>query len=59
MIFGAVVVTLLILLATKELAMINDTKSSVHLSKSLNVPIIIMVALFVLLLALGMTEILR
>lgn len=58
MIFGAVVVTSVILLAMKELAMISNTKFAVRLSKSLNAPIIIILALFVLLLTLAVMEIL-
>jgi len=58
LILGVVVVITLILLAAKELAMISNTEFAVRLSKSLNVPIIIMVLLFVLLIALGIMEIL-
>lgn len=58
MIFGAVVVISVILLAAKELAMINDTEFALRLSKSLNAPITIILALFVLLLTLAVMEIL-
>ena len=56
---GVVIVAALILLATKEVSMTSDTRLAARLNKSLNVPIIIMVALFVLLLALGIMEILQ
>ena len=56
---GVIVVTTLVLLVAKELAMINGTEFSLQLSKYLNIPIIIMVAIFVLLLALGVMEILQ
>jgi len=59
LIIGTVIVTSLILLAAKELTKINDTWYSVRLSKLLNVPIIIMVALFIVLVAIGIMGILR
>ena len=56
---GVVIIAALILLATKEVSMISDTKLAARLNRSLNMPIIVMVALFVLLLALGIMEILH
>lgn len=56
---GVIIVTALILLAAKELAMTNSTEFSTRLSHFLNVPIIIMLVVFGLLLAHGIIEILR
>ncbi|OGO23654.1 MAG: hypothetical protein A2144_01500 [Chloroflexi bacterium RBG_16_50_9] len=57
--FGIIVITSLALLAAKEMAMISGTRFSRHLGKILNIPIFIMVAVFVVLLALGTMDILR
>ena len=55
---GVVVIASLIILATKELANVSDSRFAVNLSKSLNIPRIIVVALFVAMIILGIMEIL-
>ena len=59
LIVGGIVITSLIFLAAKELAMTKDTKFSVRFSKYLSIPVMIMVVLFVLLLAFVTMEILK
>ena len=56
---GIVVVMTLIALASKELVMSKSTKLQVNLGKYLNIPIVIMVALFLYLLARAVIEVLR
>ena len=58
LILGSIVVTSLILLAAKELAMMSENESAARLSKLLNLPLIIMLIIFILLLSFGIVEIL-
>ena len=57
LIVGLIIVTSLLLLAVKELAMTNGTGFANRLSKYLHVPIIVMVIMFIALLAFGIMEI--
>jgi len=55
---GIIIITLLILLATKELAGASDSKPAQRIGSFLTVPIIPLLILFVLIVALRVTKIL-
>ena len=59
MIFGIIWITLLVFLATKELASIVGSEFALRLSRFLTVLIIPLLALFVLVVALSMVDILE
>ena len=58
-ILAFVVVIPLILLAAREIAMVYGSGFAIRLSKALRIPIIIMVALFLVVIVFGINEILR
>lgn len=58
MIIGIIIITLLVLLATKELAGVSDSESARRIGSFLTVPIIPLLILFVLIVALSVNEIL-
>ena len=57
MIPGIIIITLLVLLATKELAGASDSEPAQRIGSFLTVPIIPLLILFVLVVALRVTEI--
>ena len=57
MIPGIIIITLLVLLATKELAGVSDSESVGRTTRFLTIPIIPLLILFVLLIALRVNEI--
>ena len=59
MIFGIAVITLLILLAVKELASAIDLASSQRIASFLTLPILPLIVLFVLIVALTMAKVLE
>ena len=59
MIVGLVVIMSVVLLVAKDLAIVHNTRFSTRLSRLLNIPILFMVAVFAVLLLLGVMEILQ
>ncbi len=57
MLLGIIIITLLVFLATKELASISESESAQRIASFLVVPIIPLLILFVLLIALRVNEI--
>ena len=58
MLFGILTITLVVLLATKELASASESVSAQRLARILTVPMIPLLILFVVMVALQVTEIL-